>query len=313
MPFFSVIIPLYNKELYIKNTLQKVLAQSFQDFEIIIINDGSTDNSIKIVNSIIDSRIKLFHQVNKGVSSARNYGIKKASGTLVAFLDADDIWFDNHLAELYHLYQNTPNCGLYCSRYYMRINSTKVIPIEFPDPVNKVFCGIVPDYFESSLIHRISLTSAVCIPKEIFNLGYHYNINVNCDQDLELFTQIGIHYPVAITNKYTIEYNFNIENQLSKTLITQKTLCDFNQFKIYENSNSSLKKFLDTYRKEYGLHFKIAGNSIKAYEYFNSIDLNNMNTMYKILFKLPRVILVLLLNFKRNLRRKGIDFSIYNS
>src|SRR5262245_2597869 len=104
MPFFSVIIPLYNKENYIRNTLKCVLEQSFTDFEIIIVNDGSTDNGLKVVKEFTDSRIVIEEQTNKGVSAARNLGIEKAAGTMIALLDADDYWFPNHLEVLHALH-----------------------------------------------------------------------------------------------------------------------------------------------------------------------------------------------------------------
>ena len=76
MPFFSVVIPLYNKEKYVAQTLQCVLNQSFTDFEVLIVNDGSTDESVKVVEQFDDERIKIFHQENQGVSAARNKGIE---------------------------------------------------------------------------------------------------------------------------------------------------------------------------------------------------------------------------------------------
>ena len=78
MSFFSIIIPLYNKEKFIENTLKSVLNQTFTDYEILIVNDGSTDNSLGKVLQFNDSRIKHFNKENGGVSTARNYGIKKA-------------------------------------------------------------------------------------------------------------------------------------------------------------------------------------------------------------------------------------------
>src|SRR5690554_4101955 len=97
---FSVIIPLYNKELSITNTVQSVLDQTYQNFEIVIINDGSTDNSIKAVESIKDNRIRLIHQENQGVSAARNRGIQEARYNWIAFLDGDDLWEQSHLQEI---------------------------------------------------------------------------------------------------------------------------------------------------------------------------------------------------------------------
>jgi len=89
---FSVVIPLYNKERSVKNTIESVLNQTFQDFEVIVVNDGSTDNSLEVVKSFNDERIRIINQKNSGVSSARNRGIKEAKYEWIAFLDADDLW-----------------------------------------------------------------------------------------------------------------------------------------------------------------------------------------------------------------------------
>ena len=88
MPFFSIIIPLYNKELFIKATINSVLNQTFNDFELIIVDDGSTDNSHQIVSKYQDSRILLIKQENQGVSEARNSGIKLSKSNYIAFLEA---------------------------------------------------------------------------------------------------------------------------------------------------------------------------------------------------------------------------------
>ncbi|KIC01072.1 hypothetical protein OA88_15890, partial [Flavobacterium sp. JRM] len=92
MVFFSIVIPLYNKAYYIENTIKSVLYQSFTDYEIIIINDGSTDNSLEKVLEFNDKRIQLYTQQNQGASVARNLGIEKAKYNYIAFLDADDLW-----------------------------------------------------------------------------------------------------------------------------------------------------------------------------------------------------------------------------
>ena len=100
MTKFSIIIPLYNKENEMRRTIKSVLAQSYGDFELLIVNDGSTDNSVEIVNEFNDTRIKLLNQANRGVSSARNYGIKSSKHEYIALLDADDFWGKDYLLKL---------------------------------------------------------------------------------------------------------------------------------------------------------------------------------------------------------------------
>jgi len=102
MPEISVIIPAYNNEKYIAETLKSLQAQSFKDFEVIIVNDGSTDNTQKIIDSFDDDRIKSVVQENAGVSAARNRGIKEATGEYVCFLDADDLYEKNSLEGFYN-------------------------------------------------------------------------------------------------------------------------------------------------------------------------------------------------------------------
>ena len=104
----SVIIPVYNVEIYIKKCIDSVLNQTFQNFEIILIDDGSTDNSGRICNEYVlkDNRIKVIHQNNAGLSAARNKGIDVSSGNYICFLDSDDWYSNNALEEFINLVIN---------------------------------------------------------------------------------------------------------------------------------------------------------------------------------------------------------------
>ncbi|MFI3297654.1 MAG: glycosyltransferase family 2 protein [bacterium] len=114
----SIIIPLYNKEECIAGVIESVLKQSFVDFELLIINDGSTDNSESKVGLFTDSRIKLHNKQNGGVSSARNYGVKMAKSEWVIFLDADDVMLPNNLDILY-AQQKEYNTDISTANYYV--------------------------------------------------------------------------------------------------------------------------------------------------------------------------------------------------
>jgi glycosyltransferase involved in cell wall biosynthesis len=104
MPKVSVIVPVYNVERYIAETLQSILNQTFSDFELLIIDDESRDRSIEICQRVQDSRIKIIHQPNRGLAGARNTGIRQAQGHYLAFLDSDDLWLpdklEKHVAHL---------------------------------------------------------------------------------------------------------------------------------------------------------------------------------------------------------------------
>ena len=131
MTFFSVIIPLYNKENYIEETIKSVLNQSFNDFEVIIVDDGSTDDSLKLASQLQNSKITIITQKNQGASVARNRAINAAKGKYIAPLDADDIWHKNHLSELKSLIHSFPNAGLFCNNYEIKLNDNFIIKANF--------------------------------------------------------------------------------------------------------------------------------------------------------------------------------------
>ena len=108
MPHISVIVPVYNGEKTIRETVESVLNQTWQDFEIIIINDGSQDRTLDVISGIQDSRIKVFSYPNAGQAASRNRGIGKASGEYIAFLDADDLWTADKLEAQYQALQENP-------------------------------------------------------------------------------------------------------------------------------------------------------------------------------------------------------------
>lgn len=311
MPYFSIIIPLYNKEQFLESTLKSVFEQSFVDYEIIIVNDGSTDKSLEIAESFRNDKIKIYSQENQGVSAARNYGIEKAKASFCCFLDADDYWKPNHLESLYQLIQKFPNAGLYCNRYDIIITKNKKIKPKFD--FEDTFEGYLNDFFKSSYINRIALTSACCITKKIYWKVGGFNTQINSAEDLDYWIRIGLKYKVVVSNQTTLEYNFLFENQgLSKTNIEKKSLPNLEKYNQEEKSNKSLKRFLDLYRIEFGLHFHILGNKNKKDFYLKNVASENINPKAKLLLNLPSKLLRKLLFLKRHLKQLGIDFTIYH-
>jgi len=112
----SIVVPVYNGEKYLKKTIESILEQTYSNFELLLINDGSSDTSAKLIDALVatDKRIKGFSKENGGVANARNYGVSLAKGELIAFCDQDDLWLPNKLEKQLPLFEN-PNVGLvYC-------------------------------------------------------------------------------------------------------------------------------------------------------------------------------------------------------
>ena len=127
----SVVIPLYNKARYVVRAVNSVLSQSYNDFELIIVNDGSTDGGERLISDIKDPRLHLVNQSNAGVSAARNRGINEAAADHIAFLDADDEWKKGFLESMLNLHSKHPNAGLFASAYeifFPKIEKKKLLP-----------------------------------------------------------------------------------------------------------------------------------------------------------------------------------------
>lgn len=297
----SVVIPVFNKGFILKETLNSVLQQTFTNYEIILVNDGSTDNSLEVLSNFEDSKIKIYSQENKGASAARNLGIEKSKGEFIAFLDADDYWFPNHLEELVKLSEQFPNCGSYCSRYQIKNTKNSVKSPVFKN-ISPNFNGIVENYFASNYPFKINITLNQMIPKKILIEMNFFTEGITNGQDLELWTKIAIKYPVAIHNKTTAVYNNYLPNTLSKRSFKTMKLMDFKQFELEENKNPDLKKFLDFHRIFYAKHYKIIGNNERIQFYLNDIEKENIPFMMKMLFNTPSFILKALFQLKKGIK-----------
>ena len=312
-PFFSIVIPLFNKENFISDTIESALNQSFEDFEIIVVNDGSTDNSLRKVEAIKDSRIKLYSIKNQGVSHARNYGISKAKADYICFLDADDLWYKNHLKQLNTLLKKEPNCGLYTSAYHKKIGKMFKKSIYNNIPNQQNWSGVVDNYFESSLVNSIAWTSAVMVPKHIFDtIGlFDENITLGAGEDIDLWIRIALNHPVAFNNTVSAIHNLDAENRITNSNTNLRQFLDLDKYEKHTKKHNYLRRYLDQNRFSFGIQYKLAGNNIKAKEYFNKIDVDNLNSKQKILIKSNVFVLRTLIRFQKLLRRFNINLTAF--
>lgn len=314
MPLFSIIIPVFNKEKSIANTLKSALCQTFTDFEIVIVNDGSTDSSGAQIIDFEDPRIRYFETENQGVSQARNFAIQHSIGTILAFLDADDYWFPNHLAQLNQMFEQFPTAGLLASNYELFYNQKCIQKTYFLDIPKTDWCGIVPDFFKSSYVNRIAWTSAVAVPKKVIDhVGFFCpEITLGAGEDTDLWVRIALQYPVVFNNNVTAQHKLSAENRMSLTPTSYRKFAKLNQFQVEENSNFWLKKFLDLYRTEFAIKHKLSGDYSIYNEYKKQIDSKNVSFMAKIVMFCPRIILIFLFKIKKVLAHNRIFFSIYS-
>lgn len=204
---FSVIIPLYNKEWAIARTLESVFAQTYVDFEVIVVDDGSTDRGAVVVEQFSDSRLKLLKQSNSGVSTARNNGVKKSQGEIICFLDGDDVWDKGHLAEIDRLANKYPKARFYTDRYEVCYRSRPNVVPEFPGLYD--YDGIVVNYaYACSGQHNVVNSSTAAVDRDaLLSMSSMFPEGVAIGEDLDLWLRLALRYPLAYSSRTGAYYD----------------------------------------------------------------------------------------------------------
>jgi glycosyltransferase involved in cell wall biosynthesis len=218
---FSIVIPLYNKAPYVEAAIASVLSQSVQDFEIIVLDDGSTDGGAELVAAIADPRIRLLRQVNAGVSATRNRGIAMAQGQWVAFLDADDWHHPHYLQSLVAAQDFHPEVDIVATQYIPVIGTTGAWPPALPVsalPLTRDWIELIEDVPGRWMKGPTFTTSSTCIrTSRLQQMQPCFAVGECHGEDLDLWFRAGEHSPVAWVKRPLVAYRVSVEGSLSLT------------------------------------------------------------------------------------------------
>jgi glycosyltransferase involved in cell wall biosynthesis len=195
---FSVIIPNYNKANYISATVSSVLEQTFGDYEIIVVDDGSVDNSLEVLAPFLsDSRFRIIQQTNQGVSAARNNGIRNARFDYIAFLDADDLWHPEFLKQINNAFQLYKDAAIVGTKF-RRVKPG--VPIDF-EPMSNIRIEPVHNYFGQANTDPLFCSSASVIQRKVFDQIPAFNTRLAAGEDLDMWFRTMLHFDgVYISN-----------------------------------------------------------------------------------------------------------------
>lgn len=222
---FSIIIPLYNKYAYIQRAIDSVLNQSFKDYEIIVVNDGSTDGGDELVDWLYEDKIKLINQDNQGVSMARNRGIKEAKYPWIAFLDADDYWHPDYLETMVEGISKFPTAAMFGCSYSQRKEDL--------GKVDQAGWFEVNDYFKRAIVNTLFFTSATIIRKEFFLENPGFDGGLARGEDLDVWFRAVLFFGKPVYNFSKLVYYsqddpaqatntaFPVEKSLSSKILSE--------------------------------------------------------------------------------------------
>lgn len=308
MPLFSVIIPLYNKEKYIQQAVESVLQQTFADFELLIVNDASTDKSISVVSQISDHRIQLIENPkNLGLSATRNHGISKAKGDIIALLDADDVWLPNFLETIQNLHNSFPEAAMYGTDYVETYTSHEdLIPRKNIENSLQGTSFLLADFFEASMFQPIFCQSSLAFKRTICTEVEVFNSKITFAEDIDFYIKYGSKYRVAYHYEALAEVRFDVPDQMSKNSIATKVLPDLDRYEEEAKFNNSLKKYLDLYRYIFASLYSLENAIPQRNAMLQNLEYTNLTFKQRLLLKSPRFVLVFLKKLKRFLLKRNI-------
>ena len=310
---FSVIIPLYNKAAYVEKAIRSVAAQTFREFEVIVVDDGSTDIvapqpsrnkigtgskggaglSYSDIEQLIDGKGRFIKQENSGVSVARNNGVALARYPYICFLDADDWWAPTYLEEMKALIDEFPDAGIYGSSYYIVKNGRERVAAIGVEPgfekgtIN--YCQV----YARTLIMPL-WTGAVVVPKAIFDEQKGFKPTLKLGEDFDLWIRIALRHPVVLLNKPLAYYNQDVE--IANRGVVQDKIYEKNSFVTFnlqyldkfERTNRDLKVLLDRLRVVSLLRYRIQGvYKAEVNELIQKIDFSNIDKINYFAFHAP--------------------------
>lgn len=290
----SVVIPLYNKESLISKTIKTVLNQTYQDFEIVVVNDGSTDNSVAEVKKIDDSRVRLINQKNAGVSKARNHGIQEAKGDYIALLDGDDEWKPDYLKTQYELSRKYPECDVFAVNYELhdvtsgKVTNTIINRLPFED-IN----GVLDNYFEvASCSHPPICSISIMARKGVFESIGGFPLGIKSGEDLLTWARLACRYKIAYCK--TALAIFNVEGydtkEKPKRIPAEVDVVGQELKKLYKTYNPpGLKQYVGLWHKMRSsiyMRLRMRNKSIKEAMYGLKYSPNNIKLYAFILLNL---------------------------
>lgn len=239
----SVVVPLYNKEKSVRTTLESIRAQSYKEWECIVVDDGSTDKSREVAEQfkIEDFRFKILSQENAGVSAARNAGIIAAKGEYIAFLDADDIWAPNYLETLAALINDFPDAGLY-SLGYVEIDGDEIL--KYNNKTATIERGVIVQPWNNK--YRIWTGSVAANKERLIKLGL-FDTRMTHGEDIDMWWRLILDGGLIVDTACCAYYRQDTENRaMNKMIPLEKHIPYYiDKYAHVREKNREFRRFFD--------------------------------------------------------------------
>lgn len=306
----SVVIPVYNKEKYIDRCILSVLNQTLRPGEIVVIDDGSTDNSLEILKNKYADQIKLETQNNSGEAITRNNAVALTNGDFVAFLDGDDEWCPTFIESICNLMSDYPECNLYATAYKLVSDNKEVIPRY--QNLKPNFRGIVSNYFSASLNGwSIFSSSSTVVSIELFYEVGQFTPNLRLGADLDLWSRLALEGSIAFLNEPHAIYHYFNDSSVTNTEISHEELYYTKHLTHLLKTNQVPKKLRTSVKKFVGKglqnlvleqakqgQYKLLRNYIRDIRFYRYFGFSTFKMLFAIAF--PKRVYLYIKQIKSN-------------
>ena len=299
---FSVIIPLYNKGPYVAKAIGSVLEQTFRDFELIGVDDGSSDDSYEKAKALLEAssvRYQLIHQDNAGVSTARNNGVAASSGGFICFLDADDWWAPTFLERMDWLIDTYPEASIYGTNYYYVKNGRERVCVNAAETGYINYCRVYAEGFS------MPLTSiSVSIPRQVFDRNGGFKPYLKLGEDFDLWIRIALGEKVAFLDEPLAYYNQDVNPSWRGIghLVSPEVhmLWNLDYLAEEEKTNPDYKQLIDNLRVYSLLPYYLSREMREdAKRELQKVDWSKQPSKTRTLYKMPIFLLIARNTFRK--------------
>ncbi|MDR3574631.1 MAG: glycosyltransferase family 2 protein [Anaerolineaceae bacterium] len=316
-PSITVVIPLYNKEKSIIRAINSVLNQTEQNFELIVVNDGSTDHSATVVENLnAGDKVRLVNQENGGECAARNRGIKEANNALIAFLDADDEWMPGFLEAILALQAQFPEAEVFGTSYYKQDDHGNLFLPRVGIDFGAGWKGIIPNFFDAFSMNNQICASSIAATKAILNKVGGFPIGVKYGGDIDTFIRLSTVCKIAYDNRPLSKVYLDAENRVS--VLTHDPSEEFHSLRtvqhlldsgaLPESLRQSAFEYLVRKQLKHARNYLVFGKNKNAKMLLKSSKGTKKYTAnwYWLSFwaSIPPILYVPVLNMRRALRKK---------
>lgn len=307
----SIVIPLYNKADYLFETLQSIRVPADLTYEILVVDDASTDASLTVAQQFHDPHLRLIqHATNQGLSAARNTGIAAAKYDYIAFLDADDTWHADFLPTIISLINQYPQAGLWATAYWESYEGDRLRATA--KNLHAQQSVYLPNAFDAQRFQPLYCFSSVVVHQKVFKEVGGFDPAIQFAEDVDFNLRALAAFGLAYSPHEACYYRTQLPGQITYTNLAHKGIPNFDKYEPKAQHIDGMKAYIDANRYFIGLLLKKEGEITRANQLWQPILSSHLTWKMRVMMQAPNAVIRLVQAFKQVVLKWGVRLTTYS-